>query len=658
MGNSIESHLKIREVGSLVEDFIIPSFQRGYRWERLQVKQLLEDLLEHSNKISDEPYYLQPIVVSRNLDGSCDVIDGQQRLTTLLILCKVLLEKYNKHINNEMRDKEDDEFYVKVKDLKCCYTIKYKTRPGSEDFLSNIVQDKFTDKNGFERIVKDVAHETPDYLYMWHAAQEINSFVTKKNIDSIARIFSEQLKIIWYELPGSSPSWKKFSDLNIGKIPLTNSELIKALFLQQKTEGKDKIKENYEQEIIVSQWDRIERELSNPTFWYFLTTKPIDSYPTKIDLLFDLIANKPKELHKDHFFTFRFFVEKLKENDKKTSKEKKTFKQLWNDIHLKYLCLRDWYLDRELYHRIGYLITSNFPENTLQQIFNKVFPPKIQDTNHELEKDFGSQKELRQWLRDQIINSLKLPDGIESFSDLKYNASSNPDSTPDTKYHDLIKRYLTLYNIKLLENIDSHSRYPFDHHNNVDGGWSLEHIHAQNSKPLEKKEQWQNWFTSHLESAKKLEVNLKVSEELKRELRSLIEEMEKIDEPNGTLYNQFHKKYSELMGRLSEEGMGLYKDEFANMALLGKNTNSKLNNSTFDVKRRIIIESMGSDFIPKATERIFAKAISGTRTYDHKDGNSVGSVYNNDIDNLYFWSHKDRNAYLADIREKLHEYLN
>lgn len=66
--------------------FHIPSFQRGYRWEEKHVKDMLDDLYEFvgSNQTS---YFLQPLVVRRTQDERVwEVLDGQQRLTTMLLI--------------------------------------------------------------------------------------------------------------------------------------------------------------------------------------------------------------------------------------------------------------------------------------------------------------------------------------------------------------------------------------------------------------------------------------------------------------------------------------------------------------------------------------------------------------------------------------------
>src|SRR5690606_27065878 len=102
----------------------------------------------------------------------------------------------------------------------------------------------------------------------------------------------EQVHVIWYDVVGHEDEQEAediFLNLNAGKIPLTNSELIKALFILD-------LKRNVVPEIaklkafeLANEWDRIETLLHDNAFWYFLCDR--DYYkqlPTRIDLLIDL----------------------------------------------------------------------------------------------------------------------------------------------------------------------------------------------------------------------------------------------------------------------------------------------------------------------------------------------------------------------------------
>lgn len=76
--------------------FWIPAYQRGYRWKPLQVTQLLEDVREFSRRRNPQPedfYCLQPLVIKATALGQLEVVDGQQRLTTLLLILRHFNER-------------------------------------------------------------------------------------------------------------------------------------------------------------------------------------------------------------------------------------------------------------------------------------------------------------------------------------------------------------------------------------------------------------------------------------------------------------------------------------------------------------------------------------------------------------------------------------
>ena len=68
-------------------DFFVPSYQRGYRWTSVQVRELLEDLYDFAEeKHSNDSYYcLQPVIVKKR-DNKWELVDGQQRLTALWLI--------------------------------------------------------------------------------------------------------------------------------------------------------------------------------------------------------------------------------------------------------------------------------------------------------------------------------------------------------------------------------------------------------------------------------------------------------------------------------------------------------------------------------------------------------------------------------------------
>ncbi|MFJ7970188.1 DUF262 domain-containing protein [Psychrobacillus sp. NPDC096389] len=303
--------IMMKSVNSLLDEcaFFIPSYQRGYRWEKQQIINLLDDINQFMNQKHDEGIYcLQPIVVrktARENEGLTvfEVIDGQQRLTTIALILT--------YLNQEP------------------FSLAYETRPNSAQFIQDIRQHVASN---------DVANNI-DFYFFKQAFDTISEWFAqpRENRRTLPTKFlitlGEQVQIIWYEVTGQTEVREVFSRLNSGKIPLTNAELIKALILSKTPET--------QQFEFANEWDQIERRLRQERFWYFIHTS--DPYSSRIELLFDIYTDNIKNKHQDQFYTFYRIQE---ETD---------FEALWLEIK-EYLALfEEWYDNRTLYHYIGYL---------------------------------------------------------------------------------------------------------------------------------------------------------------------------------------------------------------------------------------------------------------------------------------------------------------
>lgn len=273
--------LETKLVGAINGAFHVASYQRGYRWGPEEVKRLLDDVYTNGN----QDYCLQPIVVKNNGD-SYELIDGQQRLTTLY-----LIYKYMHNASGGFLDEPQ-------------FSITYETREKSQEFLTDIDMARKDENIDFWFICN--AYET---ISEWFATKEKKSTLTNIN-----KYFDEKVKVIWYEVDESQDAIALFTRLNIGKIPLTSAELVKAMFLcrGRDTSGADMAQslqsrlEREKQEEISLLWDNIEKELHDDSLWYFLTNRTSESYQTRIDLVLDMMANTPAD-NKEKYFTYFAF---------------------------------------------------------------------------------------------------------------------------------------------------------------------------------------------------------------------------------------------------------------------------------------------------------------------------------------------------------------
>lgn len=243
MGNNII--LETKFVADISGSFNIPSYQRGYRWSETEVVRLLDDIYQNGKK----NYCLQPVVV-RKKEDQYELIDGQQRLTTLY-----LIYKYMKNVNPFFNEP--------------AFTLSYQTRDQSEEFLKTLDMTKQDDNIDFWFIAK--AYNT---IKEWFE-QDLQIRVMH-----IFEYLKEDVKIIWYEVGESEDAISLFTRLNIGKIPLTSAELVKAMFLSR--DNAENMRREKQEEISL-QWDGIERELHNESLWFFLTNAFLSrfSYETR-----------------------------------------------------------------------------------------------------------------------------------------------------------------------------------------------------------------------------------------------------------------------------------------------------------------------------------------------------------------------------------------
>lgn len=543
----------IKSIGELNSyHFLIEDYQRGYKWTKTEVNQLLTDINEFEGKSF---YCLQPVVVKKIKDKEVDkieLIDGQQRMTTIYIVFAYLNQKE--------------------------YSIEYKTRESSRAFLQGIEKlDKVID-DWNEYINTNGNDDNIDNYHFFTAYQTIKEWFNDKNNalrrEEFLSKLKDKVKVIWYEVPQTSDgalskqeSIKIFTRLNNGKISLTNAELIKALFLINVDEGKNAALLQLKQNEIAQQWDTIEYALQNDAFWYFLSNKtPI---ATRIELIFDLIKDKHSEEQEELFTFLKYNEDFAQKSDKIAWVEDK-----WAEVYETFLTLQEWYEDRKLYHFIGFLVCS-----------------KIQNIS-DLYKDYNSkQSEITKvgWI--ELIKS-KIKEKIKDYNldGLTYN---------ENKDKPKINQLLLLYNIETeLKNDESNSKYPFDRHKQHE--WSLEHIHAQNESELnsaEKMIQFANDFLAY--------TNILVEKPNTTELLELKKRLE--------LKGVFDKNIFQLF---IDKAKGLFPDLFDlhtldNMALLPGPLNSSIGKGFFNEKRAKIIEfDKKGEFIPICTRNVFLKYYS------------------------------------------------
>jgi uncharacterized protein with ParB-like and HNH nuclease domain len=342
-------------------NFFIPSYQRGYRWNKQQVEDLLNDINEFDNAKDGKFYCLQPLVLKEK-ENSWVVIDGQQRLTSIYLILNYLDNQdkltiqYQRASHFENLNKTYFSF-VDLEDWDKCLSLNWE---------NHLKFNKEDDNIEFYHLF--VAKLL---IYRWF------EFKSEEFKNTLKVRLLEETKFIWYNV-GDADEHELFKNLNSGKIALTNAELIKALFLNNT--GSAIAGKELKQNLIAEEFDQMERALREDDMWYFLAGNQ-EKFSSCIDLIFNLMLDTADNKHielinsKDNFRTF-FYFKKLILHDiegVKITDDEQIFenaKTIWKKVQTYFYTLDGWNRNEDTYNLIGYLVACNIE---LKEIYNLLF---------------------------------------------------------------------------------------------------------------------------------------------------------------------------------------------------------------------------------------------------------------------------------------------
>ena len=598
--------------------FFVPSYQRGYRWGRQEVEALLNDLWEFYLQTDGEKnvfYCLQPIVLYKDEQARENLLDGQQRLTTIYLLLSYL----------DSRRREDG--YDKP-----LFTLEYATREDSADFLA---------KKLFAAEGSKVASNV-DYHYMCAAYGYIKDWFTQapKHPGAAAKLIpllldedgkGPNVRVIEYYVEDDSDPIEVFLRLNQGKIPLTDAELTKALFLQSdKYDAQLLPYVSPKLDLIASEWYAYEQQLSVPKFWHFISPYDAQSTPPSIRLLLELAARDrdlqsatsykdtpelwdPKKYTHPCYTLFSDYLQGYSGEERL-----KKIGKVWECIYTIFSLISEWYEDQELYHYVGYLMCTESSSSKRLTLLRKL----LKQAKKRTAPDFKA------FLRGEIGKKVR---GI-CLNELSYE-----------------ERPADIHWVLLLHNIHQHIftseqiRFPFDLYTKEK--WSLEHIYAQQSEPLRNREEQIGFIEEHIATFRKdafgddeetssLIGNLE-------DIRSQIQEPKKGESERVSLFVKALKLITAFEVKHMGDTVPLH--GLQNLCLLSRGVNSALSNRTFARKREImreIVMTAAQEYIPMATRRVFLKYYSASPK-----------------DNAY-WRREDAEAYMEHIRSVCEHYTS
>lgn len=608
--------------------FSIPSYQRGYRWESTeaggedeqeakQVDDLLNDLTYFvtSNPHKKANYYLQPLMVKPRLlaDGSYewDVLDGQQRLTTMLLVLKCLKERLY----------GGQQFGL--------YELKYANRKQLD--FNRITFDRASADYDFPK-----ANENLDSYYVRKAKDRIERWYDNElsNNPSLSDKFKEMLfypdetrgvnsspalraKFIWYNVQALQPGAPQlngnrqhdievFNRLNRGKISLTDSELIKALFLLCITVAPAYGSSLLTPETLVRKWDDMGKKFQNEEFWNMIAPKGAD-YSNRLDLLFDFIKDCSGN---GKGSAYRFYYKKM--HGLFTSPDINKVEELWTEVKQYFDTLCKWHENVHKHNFIGYLIENG------EDLANIYSSP---DLETKIRKGLGLEN-------------------VEEIDTLRYY---------DNEGYKKIRKVLLLFNVLTCDKFGQ--KFPFNLYR--DNTFDVEHVNSQTDNPIEKIDEKIAWVKQQAIPCLWIDRNETDTNGIltsgAREARDLITEgvqfLRDVKLNNNRDTGSKFKGYRTAVEYYYASGnrnTGMFeKDAIGNLALLNSSINREYKNALFPQKLRTLKRSdQEGVYIPLCTKYMFLKYYSNPQA-------NVSAF------SMMRWRQEDQDEYTEAIKESI-----
>lgn len=583
--------------------FMTPSYQRGYRWTRPQIEDLLNDFKDFAKtKGSDDYYCLQPLVVARDKD-EYRVIDGQQRLTTIwMLLLSIGIENPS---DGRKMDNTCDEIekpfrlrYERTSVLKEIADLDFNDfSPFTGNLLikSNINKSAYKEWNNYLSSQWNVFKTNAKIInvesfHLFSGWLFINNWI-KDNKKSINLELFESIRLIWHEVGLGKEEEEAFLNLNGGKIPLTNAELIKALFLNKYKEsgGFNQL----QQDIIAEEYDAIEQELRRDDFWYFLNGR--GPKPTScISFIFNLMQklNDEQSYEGQEFRNYFYFRDKIDSFHSAT--------QEWEKVRDCFHTLQGWYNTPEIYNLVGYLRAK---DRSIEAIYRTYKKCKTVD-------------QFKRYLKFRCLETIgwydkKLSDERnENFQSYLRN-NFRFDKNKDRAWNLLLLINIITLNMQKAEGKDHKrdiTRFSFSDFHHCE--WNIEHISPQNAKVVD---------------------GLEIPG---------VDDLPAVGEKLNAIQDEkLKRKIDPFIAVLEDTIM-----EISNLTFLSDHINKSIGNKPYHEKRECVIRKQSQGFyLPPSSLMIFTKGY-----------NSIAAqIQTKDEGKTGFWSDVDREAYLVKIEEIL-----
>jgi len=576
--------------------FLIPAYQRGYKWSsrdgKGQVNILLKDLLK-AFELKKDTYYLQFLTLKNNND-ELEVIDGQQRLTTLTILYSVI---------SDLSAGKGDFVLDKLNYQARQNFIRKFIYENIAAMLSTSDWKAFCDANeGFDN---------QDTFYIYHAAKAIERFLkntVKERLEMFVGYLNRNVMLIINVLPDDLNSEKVFVNVNKG-VKLGDEDLVKGLLITKLPKDFDDYRlRRTETEInearasIGRQWDELSGWSSREKIRTFYNRT---ESPERMSWLIAQVFPDTDPEGSEHP-VFEYL-------DRLYTDRKLTASEMFAKIKEMKMSLNDWYLIPEIHNLLGFFLRNGGGKYYL----------KIEAVNRLMKLP---KSEVLKNVKNFCLGVLPVNQQTGEIKELNFQDDKS----------EIFNLFLMMDVAKFLP-VGSQKLALYDFSNISDRQWSIEHIFPQTSKDFRKLE---------VLSAEDLDFLKEILPDSESGLKS----------DNA----EFDKAVRKLYLKISDAGASCRLDSaevkilekllagnasalhtIGNLALLPGNINSGLSNHYFNEKRRRLVKKVGNgEFVPFHTYDVFSKLILTNNT------------------KLNIWSKDDIDAHEQYIKTRIKDIVN
>lgn len=611
--------LTLKKVGDICDDknnFYIADYQRGYRWGKDEVEALLNDIYKvYKKDDSGQKYCLQPLVVKRrrncessallgnagvkereNEEDCYELLDGQQRLTTLWLILSELDRNQKTETKRESENKT--------------YQIYYEL---------------------LRRVDKDFIEQARGIIKNW--IEKDNPESKNLNKSKYRDVILRKLTFLWYEVTngiskvdestdqnvGNNDSEKLFRKINKGKIELTNAELFKAMLLNEENARTEEDRRELEQ--ISFEWDKIEQSLRNDEFWFFISNDHSEER-TRIDYILEVYARSLEVYARSLDKGKKYSIEKerysflvVQDNLNKKTGDFNSIKEVWKEIVSIHDKLYSWYQDNELYHNIGFLVacegkTRAAASESIVDLYISKAKADIEEMRQYVLEKIKEQfclvaKKIKSGKENESTDDIDLKDLIAS---IDYNNVSKADLRKILLYSNIFPI------IKVFKKFEESKKKAKEAAKKTNGDIDKSLQKSLNEIFLErfpfKKYYLIDWDIEHInprEPIKEIEKAIAVfkDEEEKEAYKNAIIDYLTAKGCNGKELEEDANLLQKCWEKNSPEDG---KDDIGNLVLLDSSTNRQYHNAIFGYKRSCIIqrEKTGKYVLPQ-TRKVFLK---------------------------------------------------